>query len=180
MPGFPEKITVDCRGCDSHKHQIRRKGQIGIYGQYAPGTGCKHHCCVDQCVQGIHSQKAGRHDSVIDNGLKHDGRASNGNCGDQHGGSLWDADLHGISEKFRIVKLHAYSQIGGGYQQSQKEQHKKLFLVFLISGRLHRAPPFNKGHWIFGAFRPWRSRWKSSRINRRLPRIPTISSIGSS
>ena len=58
--------------------------RIGVDCQKAARTCHKEHRRVDQRIELVHTQQAGRDDGVVDDGLKHDGGTSNGKCRDEH------------------------------------------------------------------------------------------------
>ena len=67
-----KQIPVN-KGCGpSHNDQVNEERQIGIDGQHASGTNAEYYRRMNQGIHGIHSQKAGRYNPVVNNRLKND------------------------------------------------------------------------------------------------------------
>ena len=98
MVRFPEQIAVNYGGNSPHDGKVYSKSCVGIDRQKAARTRHKEHRRVDQRIKLVHTQQAGRNDGVVDDGLEHDGGASDGKGRDEHGDQLGRADAHGIGK----------------------------------------------------------------------------------
>ena len=96
MTRFLKQGAVDHGSNHSHDHQVHAKGRICIDRQYTARTCHKHHCRVNQHIEGIHSQQTRRNNGIIDNGLKHNRCTADGKSGNQHGNQLGGSDTHSI------------------------------------------------------------------------------------
>ena len=76
--GLLKEVAVDERGSNPHDEQIHSKGCVGVDGQHVSRADTEHHRCMDERIERIHAQQAGGDDGVVDNGLKYNGRPTNG------------------------------------------------------------------------------------------------------
>ena len=191
MSGFLKEPAVNYRGNQPHQHHIDGEGSVGVQRQKASGAREEDHGGVDQGIQGIHSQQTGRHNGVVDDGLKHDGRSADGKRCDEHDDELRRAQPHRIAEQLFIFKVHLHQHVSRCRKQDKQSQDQQLFMVSAQNGMVQCSSPFLTALSVFSqgelpaakkrtARLPFFSRYKSRPMNRTLPRIPTISSMGSS
>ena len=98
VPGLFENPAVNEGGRDAHEHHVHGKRQIGIGGDQTARAQEKDDCRMDEGVQRVHAQQTGGHNGIVDDRLKDDGRAADGEGRNEHDDKLGGAQLHGVLE----------------------------------------------------------------------------------
>ena len=83
-------------------HQIDDKRQLRMPGDQTAGAEKEHHRRVNQRIQGIHSQQAGRDNLVLNQSLKDNRSTADAEGGYKHHQQFRHAQLHRIGSIFRI------------------------------------------------------------------------------